>query len=55
MRMENLSIDSVPSIPKTIMADTDCNNQERLETLDNLSIKYLIKYNMFEKKQTTLK
>lgn len=45
-------IDSMHSIPKTIVADAGYGSQENLETLDNSGIKHLIKYNMFEKEQT---
>lgn len=45
-------IDSMHSIPKTIVADAGYGSQENLETLDNLGINHLIKYNMFEKEQT---
>lgn len=34
------------------MADAGYGSQENLETLDNLGINHLIKYNMFEKEQT---
>ncbi|QGS36885.1 IS1182 family transposase [Aerococcus viridans] len=45
-------IESMPTLPKIVVADAGYGSQENLETLDNLGIDHLIKYNMFDKEQT---
>ncbi|SPT62605.1 Transposase DDE domain [Aerococcus viridans] len=42
----------MPTLPKIVVADAGYGSQENLETLDNLGIDHLIKYNMFDKEQT---
>src|SRR5699024_3612572 len=45
-------IESMPTLPKIVVADAGYGSQENLETLDNLGIDHLIIYNMFDKEQT---